>query len=459
MQDMTTGSTTKRIVLFAIPLLLGNLLQQVYSMVDTVVVGRFVGYQALASVGVTVEVISLLLGLALGMSNGVSVITAQFFGARQTDRVRKSVAMGLLLCGATSIVIGVVGVLCARPIYTLLGTPADIIDGAVLYTTIMFVGAPATLLYNYVSAVLRAFGDSKTPLIGLAIASLVNIVLDLLFVVVFHWDIAGVGLATLISQLLAGVFCSVYAMKKLPILKFQKSDFVWDKGLVASQLGVGIPLAFQQSVLAVGRLSMQAVLNTLGTLTIAAYTVVSRIDMFLYSCMSAFGIATTTYAAQNFGAGRIDRIDRGVKGACVVTVTICIGFTALANLFALPIIGAFVGAQEQAVVQMGVQYIRLATPFYPLLGIIFVMHSAEQGIGKAVYAMLASFVELVARPAAAILFTASFGYAGFCFANPAAWGSAFLMIFISYHLIIGKMKRQIKDVLEPIPKQEAVLEW
>lgn len=456
MQDMTTGSTTKRIVLFAIPLLFGNLLQQIYSMVDTIVVGRFVGYQALASVGVTVEVVSLLLGLALGMSNGVSVITAQFFGARQTERVRKSVAMGLFLCGATSIVIGMVGVTFARPIYTLLGTPADIIDGAVLYTVIMFAGAPATLLYNYVSSVLRAFGDGKTPLYGLAIASLVNIALDLLFVVVFHWDIAGVGIATLLSQLLAGVFCGVYAMKRLPILKFQKGDFAWDRVLAASQLKVGIPLAFQQSVLAVGRLSMQTVLNTLGTLTIAAYTVVSRIDMFLYSCMSAFGIATTTYAAQNFGAKRIDRIDSGVKGACAVTVSICIGFTALANLFALPIIEAFVGA-EQEVIQMGVQYIRLATPFYPLLGVIFVMHSAQQGIGKAVFAMLASFVELVARPAAAILLTASFGYAGFCFANPAAWSSAFLMVFFSYLLIMRHMKKA--EPFTPVHKQEVVPEW
>lgn len=458
MQDMTTGSTTKRIVLFAIPLLFGNLLQQVYSMVDTVVVGRFVGYQALASVGVTVEVVSLLLGLALGMSNGVSVITAQFFGAKQMEKVRKSVAMGVLLCGITAVVIGVIGVFFARPIYMLLGTPADIMDGAVLYTTIMFAGAPATLLYNYVSSVLRAFGDSKTPLFGLAIASLVNIVLDLLFVVGFHWDIAGVGIATLISQLLAGVFCSVYAMKRLPFLRFQTGDFAWERRLVASQLGVGIPLAFQQSVLAVGRLYMQAILNTLGTLTIAAYTVVSRIDMFLYSCMSAFGIATTTYAAQNFGAKRIDRIDRGVKGACVVTVSICIGFTAAANLFALPIITAFVGAQEQAVIEMGVQYIRLATPFYPLLGVIFVMHSAEQGIGKAVFAMMASFVELVARPVAAVTLTAGFGYAGFCFTNPAAWGSAFLMVFISYLLIMRKMKKQ-QQPFRLTHKQEAVPQW
>lgn len=442
MQDMTKGKTTRLIVMFAIPLLFGNLLQQVYSMVDTFVVGRFVGYQALASVGVTVEVVQLLIGLALGLANGISVITAQYFGAKDYDRARRSVAMGTVLCGVASVVIGIIGVIAARPIYHLMQTPGDIIDGAVIYTVIMFAGAPATLLYNYVSSVLRAFGDSKTPVIGLVIAALVNIVLDLIFVIVFGWDVAGVAIATLISQLLSGVICSLWAMKKLPILKFKKSDFAWDGQLAAAQLKVGIPLAFQQSVLAVGRVFMQAILNTLGSLTVASYTVVARIDVFLYSCLSAFGIATTTYAAQNFGAGRIDRIKKGINGACVVTVSIAVGFTIVANILAETIMRAFVGSEATKVIAMGVQYIRTATLFYPLLGVIFVMHSAEQGIGKAVYAMIASFVELAARPAAAWFLTAAFGYTGFIFANPAAWTSAFLMVFISYKLIMGKMMKE-----------------
>lgn len=440
-QNMTKGPTTKLIIMFAIPLLFGNLLQQMYSMIDTIVVGRFVGYQALASVGATVAVIQLLLGLALGLSNGVSVITAQHFGANREASARKSVAMGAIVCGVASVAIGVAGMALARPIYTLMQVPEDIMDGAVLYTIIMFAGTPATLLYNYVSAVLRAFGDSKTPVAGLLAASIINIILDLVFVIVFDWGVAGVAIATLIAQLASGVLCGVYAIRKLPVLHFQKGDFAWDKAMVREQLGVGIPLAFQQSVLAMGIVFMQAVLNTLGSLTIAAYTVVARIDVFLYSIMSAFGTATTTYSAQNYGAGKIDRIIKGNNGACVVTVLICVLFTILVNLFAVPLMHAFVGAEELEVIEMGVHYIRLAPLFYPLLGIIFIFHSAEQGIGKAVVAMMASFVELAARPTAAVFLTAKFGYTGFCFANPAAWSSAFLMVVISYVVIIKKMKK------------------
>lgn len=447
MKDMTKGSPTKLILLFAIPLLFGNLLQQVYSMVDTLVVGRFVGYQALAAVGATVSVVQLLLGLALGISNGVSVVTAQYFGAKQENHARKSVASGMLLCGLASVIIGLAGAFLARPVYELMRTPEDIIDSAVLYTVIMFVGAPATMLYNYVASILRAFGNSKTPVIGLLIASVINIALDLLFVVVFHWDVAGVGIATVISQLVSGLLCGWYALRKLPILRFQKGDFDWDGKMVAAQLKVGIPLAFQQSVLALGIVFMQAVLNTLGSLTIAAYTVVSRIDVFLYSCMSAFGTAATTYGAQNYGAGKISRIKKGVRGSCIITVSICILFTLAVNLLAPQLMQAFLGQEEIEVIGMGTQYLRIAPLFYPLLGMIFIMHSTEQGIGKAVIAMLASFVELVARPAAAYFLTAWFGFTGFCFANPAAWSSAFIMVVVSYLLIMKKMgKRKLPDL-------------
>lgn len=448
MKDMTKGPVTKLILLFAVPLLFGNLLQQVYSMVDTLVVGRFVGYQALAAVGATVSVVQLLLGLALGISNGVSVVTAQYFGAKLENNVRKSVATGMVLCGGASVIIGLAGALCARPIYELMQTPEDIIDSAVLYTVIMFIGAPATMLYNYVASILRAFGDSKTPVIGLLIASVINIVLDLVFVVVFHWDVAGVGVATVLSQLVSGILCGLYALRKLPILKFRKGDFTWDGNMVRAQLKVGIPLAFQQSVLALGIVFMQVILNTLGSLTIAAYTVVARIDVFLYSCMSAFGTAATTFAAQNFGAGRIDRIKKGVRGSCVITVSICAAFTLLVNLFAFQLMRAFLRPDETEVIGMGVQYLRLAPLFYPLLGMIFIMHSTEQGIGKAVIAMLASFVELIARPAAAFFLTAWFGYAGFCFANPAAWSGAFIMVVVSYFIIMRNMGRKQKAGIE-----------
>lgn len=449
MQDMTKGPTTKRMVKFAVPLLFGNLLQQLYSMVDTIVVGRYVGYQALASVGATVAVVQLLIGVALGISNGVSVITSQYFGAKKEVMVRKSVAMGILVCGASSAAIGLAGVLLARPAYVWMKTPDDIIEGAIVYTAIMFAGAPATLLYNYVSSVLRAFGDSKTPVIGLFAASAVNVLLDLIFVIIFGWGVAGVAAATLIAQLSAGVLCGIYAIRKLPIVQFQKGDFTWHPEMVKEQLKVGIPLAFQQSVLAMGTVFMQVVLNGLGSLTIAAYTVVARIDVFLYSCLSAFGTAATTYAAQNYGARRIDRIRTGVRGACMVTVSFCICFTAAVNILATVLMNAFVGGGEPEVIAMGVKYIRLASVFYPLLGVIFVMHSAEQGIGKAVAAMMASFVELAARPTAAFFLTRYFGFTGFCFANPAAWSSAFIMVVVSYMLIMKRMHKQFEKEHKP----------
>ncbi|MFV0361959.1 MAG: MATE family efflux transporter [Suipraeoptans sp.] len=442
-KNFTRGSISRAIVHFALPLLLGNLLQQLYSVVDTVVVGRFVGYRALASIGASTAVVQLLIGFALGITNGISVETAQALGANEENKVRKSIAIGLILSLSVSLIFSGLGIVSVRPLYSLLQTPNDILDGTIQYSIIMFIGAPVTLLYNYVSAILRAFGDSKTPTIGLLIATVLNILLDLTFVILFGWGIKGVAVATLISQMISGVICGFYALKHIPMMRTKKDDFTWNAEIVSEQLKVGIPMAFHQSVLAIGSLFMQAVLNTLGSMTIAAYTLAVRIDVILYAGLSAFGTTVTTFTAQNYGAGRLDRIKKAVRFTSKVTVCICLFFVLALLAFSPQIMKIFIGNNEVEVIRLGVMYVRINSLFYPLLGIMFVILHAQQGLGRPGIAMCSSLVELAIRPVAALVLAQQFGFAGFRFANAIAWSCSFTMLVVSYAIIMRKLERRL----------------
>jgi putative MATE family efflux protein len=395
----------------------------------------------LASIGASAAAIQLLIGFALGISSGIAVVTAQKLGAKDENMVRKSVAMGWVVSLTASLILGGLGVIFIRPLYSLMQTPADDIDGAVIYATMMFVGAPATLFYNYVSAILRAFGNSRTPLLGLMIAAVLNIVLDLVFIVVLGWGLREVAIATLISQTVSGLICVRYALKRIPMLRFKKTDFFIDGSILKTQLKIGIPMAFHSSVLAIGSLFMQAVLNALGSLTIAAYTLANRVDVFLYACLSAFSAAATTFTAQNYGAGNLERVKHAVKRTTMITVSICLAYVILLALFSPQLMQLFVGADEVEVIGLGVMYVRINSLFYPLLGVMFIMLSAQQGLGRPAVAMCSSLVELAIRPLAAFLLARQFGFAGFRFANAAAWSCSFVMLVTAYLVIMKNLEK------------------
>lgn len=280
--DMTTGKIMPILISFAMPVMIGNLFQQLYSMVDTAVVGRGVGAQALAAVGVTSPVTQLLLGLMIGMTSGMSVVIAQHFGSGSQEKTRRAIASGIVLITVISAFVTVAGILLCRPLFRFINTPEDIMDGAVLYSVITFAGTAAAAAYNYEAGVLRAFGNSVIPLAFLVLTSLLNVGLDLLFVLSFGWGIAGVAVATLLSQLISAALCLAYMVKKVPQVRLTKADWKWDGQMALQHIRTGVPMAFFSSLLAVSFLVLQAALNALGSGDVAAYTAGSKMDTLVY---------------------------------------------------------------------------------------------------------------------------------------------------------------------------------
>lgn len=303
-QDLTRGKPVKLILLFTIPLLIGNVFQQFYSMADTIIVGRTIGVDALAGVGATGSLSFLIIGFAQGLTAGLSVITAQRFGADDYDGVRKSVTVSLLISAVLTVVLTAIAVLTARPLLTLLQTPANIIDDAYDYIIIIFWGIFASMLFNLLSNVVRALGDSRTPLLFLIVACVLNIVLDFVFILAFKMGVAGAAWATVIAQVVSCALCILYIAKRIPLLRLCKKDWKVDASYIRTHCRVGLPMAFQTSIIAIGAMILQVPLNKLGSTAVGAFTAAQKIDNLAVQILMSFGITMATYAAQNYGAGQ-----------------------------------------------------------------------------------------------------------------------------------------------------------
>lgn len=442
-KDMTSGSPAKLILSFSVPLLIGNIFQQLYSMVDTVVVGRFLGVQALGAVGSTGSLSFLVLGFVMGITSGFSVLVAQSFGACDEKRLRHYVAMSVYLGILLSVALTFLTVKYTRNILILMKTPEDILDDAATYIMIIFAGIIASMFYNLLAGILRALGDSKTPLYFLIISSVLNIVLDLFFVVNVKLGVAGVAYATVISQGISALLCGIYMAKKFPILRFHKDELNFQGRSAAQLMQVGLPMALQFSITAVGTMILQSAINSFGSTVVGAYTAACKAEQLATQPMVTFGTTMATYTGQNLGAGRIDRIREGVK-KCVIISTI---FSILGSLVVIFLggflVSLFITGSQPEVMAYARQYLDTIAIFFIPLGLIFIYRNTLQGMGDGFMPMMAGVSELVMRAFVAFVLTGQLGYMGICLAGPIAWIGAAIPLMITYYLKMHNIKKKI----------------
>ena len=439
--DMTKGSPIRLILAFSIPLFIGNVFQQFYSMADTVIVGRTIGVQALAAVGATSAISFLILGFAQGLTSGFSVVAAQCFGAGEEERLRDSVATSMLLCVAATVFITILSVLTARPLLELMDTPADIIDDAWRYIVVIYYGIGAAIFYNMIAGIIRAVGDSKTPLYFLIVACIINIVLDYLFIAGFHSGVAGAGWATVIAQLLAALFCLLYVKKRFPVLHIKKHNFRWDGAFAWQHLRVGLPMAFQFSITAVGVMVLQAALNQFGSTAVAGFTAATKIENLATQALVTLGATMATYAAQNYGAGNAARIRQGVHRSILLALGFSVVGGSLVIAFCEPLVVLFLGEKDAQVVQYAQTYLNIVGPFFFILGLLFIFRNTLQGMGFGGIPVLAGVSELVARVVAAAWLAKVWGYSGVCAASSVAWVLATTLLVAGYWATMSRIQK------------------
>lgn len=441
-KNMTEGNPGKLIFAFAIPLMAGNVFQQLYTVVDTMVVGKFLGVQALAALGAAEWLNWMMLGTIQGFTQGFGIQMAQDFGAQDYKRLRKTVGGSALLALISAILLVLIGQLIARPILTLLQTPNEIIGNTLLYIRIMFLGVPIVMAYNLLACVLRSLGDSKTPLQAMIIASLLNIGLDVLFVFVFQWGIAGAAIATLIAQAFSSVFCLI-RIRRVEILHLTRDDIRLSGALAAKLLGLGSPMAFQNAIIAVGGMIVQAVVNGFGVIFIAGFTATNKLYGLLEIAATSYGYSVVTYVGQNLGAGKIGRIKSGTKASVILACLTSLVITAVMILFGKLILGSFIsGTPEQVEEAMKIAYFYLVimSVFLPVLYILHVVRSAIQGTGNTFLPMLSGVAEFIMRTGSALLLPALVGEIGIFFAEILAWAGADVVLITSYFIVIRKIE-------------------
>ena len=401
--SMTEGSPTRLLLKFTLPMLIGNLFQQLYNMVDSIVVGRFVGASALASVGATGSLNFLFFAMSFGIAAGVGVVVSQYFGAGKMDMVEKSIINGMYLLAVVSAVMGLIGIISARWILVVLDTPEIILDDAVVYMRVSCAGILAIAAYNGVASVLRALGDSKTPLYFMVVACFINIGLDLLFVITFQWSVFGVAFATVIAQLVAaaGAFC--YALYKIPYFRIQKEHRRVRTDIISRCFTLGLPIALQNSLIAFSCIFLQKVVNGFGENVVAANTALGRIEQLVQQPYSSLGAAITTYTGQNIGAGKIDRVKQGYRVGFWCAVIFSLLMLIPAQFFGDEVIHIFV--EDPEVIAIGAKGLSITSFFYFFLGMIYVARSVLNGAGDALYAMINGLMEVIGRVGFAVPLT------------------------------------------------------
>ncbi|NTV77828.1 MAG: MATE family efflux transporter [Clostridiales bacterium] len=443
--DMTKGNPLKLIVKFMIPLIIGNLFQQFYNMADIIIVGRFIGVKALAAVGATGTIMFLLLGFLMGLTSGFTVITAQRFGAGDIEGVRKSVASAIILSAIITVIGTLISVNYMDALLTLMNTPADIFVEARTYIIIICYGFVCTISYNLVSSVLRAVGNSKAPLYFLVVAALLNIVLDLYFIIVLKLGVAGAALATVISQGVAGVLCTIYIAKKVPTLHLKKEHFKLDEYLVKNQLSTGIPMALQYSITAIGTIVVQSALNQLGSIAVAAYTAADKVEGLVTQPYFALGMTMSTFSAQNRGVNDFGRIRQGVRISNIISAIYSVIMAFFIIFFMKYMILLFVSENVAEILSFAQIFVNVTSVFFIPLGMIFIYRNSLQGAGFALIPLLGGVVELVSRVAVAIVAARNLSFTGVCYANVAAWLTTAIFLWVSYQIIFKNLgKKEIR---------------
>lgn len=443
-KDLTSGNPLKVILLFTLPLVLGNLFQQFYALADTIIVGRYCGVSALASVGSTGSLNYLILGFVIGVCNGFAIPIAQLFGARDYRDLRRHVANAAWLCLGSSAVLTVLTVAFTRSMLVLMQTPEDILDGAATYIGWIFAGIPFIFLYNMVAGIMRALGDSKTPLFFLILTSALNIGLDLLFVIPLRMGILGAALATDISQAISGVVSFIFLCRKFTVLAMEKGDARPDRRVCYRLLGVGLPMGLQCSITAIGSVIVQWAVNMLGSTAVAAVTAASKTMNLLTVPLESVGTAMATYAGQNLGAARMDRVRKGVHSALLIATVYALASLVILHFGDVTIMGLFLDtATEVQIVEMGRQYLFWNSVFFIPLGALIVWRYSIQGLGFSTLAMMAGVAEMVARTLVAIALVPVLGYFGAELANPTAWIAACLFLYPAYRWTCHQLENRL----------------
>ncbi|HAH60921.1 MAG TPA: MATE family efflux transporter [Treponema sp.] len=439
-KDMTVGDPAKLILLYSAPLLIGNLFQQMYNMVDTIIVGRLLGQNALAAVGNTGPMNFLVLGFAYGLSSGFAVITAQRFGAKDWAGLKRSTAMNIKLNVASSVVLTVLACVLAMPILRVINTPEEIINQSYSYIIVIFIGIATCTMYNCGACILRAVGDSKSPLVFLIISSLLNIVLDIVLIIKTDMGVAGAAWATVISQAVSAILSFVWIYAKYPMLHVHRSDFTPDVWFAKQHISIGANMAFQFSITAIGVIILQGALNKFGPAKIAAFTAAQKVEQLVTIAAGTFGVTMANYGGQNMGAKRLDRVREGTNKAVVITILFSILSAVFAVALSDQLTGLFLKDASEEVLSAARMYLRITAVFYPILFVLFIYRNVLQGIGRGFWPLMGGVLELVARTAAAYTLPLVWGFAGVCVAEPMAWCAATFPLAAAYYIIIKKIR-------------------
>lgn len=438
-KDMTKGSPMRLILGFAVPLLFGLLFQQFYSMVDTIIVGHYLGVEALAAVGATGSVNFLIIGFCMGVCNGFALPIAQEFGAGNAPKLRRFVANSVWLSVIFAVVMTVVVSLLCRSILQWMRTPENIIDGAYDYIIIIFIGIPVVFLYNVTAAIIRSLGDSRTPVIFLVMAAVLNIFLDLLLIIVIPMGVAGAAVATVLSQAIAGVCCLIYMCRKYPILHLSREEWKWNGECVARLCNMGIPMGLQYSITAIGSVILQSAVNGIGSDAVAAVTAGSKVSMLLMCPFDAMGSTMATYGGQNIGAGDLDRVGKGLKSCTLLGLLYSLIAVGVVFTLGHVLLLLFLDAGETVILANAYVFIRVNVLFYFPLALVNIVRFLIQGMGFSKLAVFAGAFEMLARGLAGFVLVPAFGFPAVCFANPLAWIFADIFLIPAYFLVKKKM--------------------
>ncbi len=440
-RDMTKGSPMRLILGFAVPLLFGLLFQQFYSMVDTIIVGHYLGVEALAAVGATGSVNFLIIGFCMGVCNGFAIPIAQEFGAGHEENMRRFIGNCVRLSVIFAVVITIAVVVLCRPILQAMRTPDNIIDGSYAYIVVIFAGIPVTFLYNMTAAVIRSLGDSRTPVIFLIMSAVLNIFLDLLCILVFHMGISGAAVATVVSQAAAGLCCLIYMKKKFAILELSKEEWRWNRNYVLKLCNMGIPMGLQYSLTAIGSVILQSSVNGIGSDAVAAVTAGSKLSMLMVCPFDAMGSTMATYGGQNMGAGHLERIDKGLKSCTILGLVYSLAAVGIVYGAGRSLLLLFLDASESEILGNALYYVMRNMWFYFPLALVNIVRFLIQGMGFSRLAVFAGAFEMLARGLAGFILVPVFGFPAVCFANPLAWIFADLFLIPAFFYVRKKTRK------------------
>ena len=442
-KDLTEGRPMKLVLGFAIPVMFGLLFQQLYNMVDTMIVGKILGEDALAAVGATGSINFFVIGFCCGLCNGFAIPVAQEFGARKDSGRRRTVANSVWLCLGFAVIMTIITVFFCRDILEIMNTPKDLIDRSYNYIVVIFMGIPVIFLYNMVAGIIRSLGDSKTPVYFLALASVINIVLDYVFIKFLGTDVEGAAYATVISQAVSGLLCLVYMKKKFDILHMESEEKKFDTFYAKRLCMVGIPMGLQYSVTAIGAVILQSSVNSLGKAYVASITAAQKVEQLFFAPYDALGTTMATFGGQNLGAGKVDRIGKGLKAGVIVGGIYSIFVFAILTLFSGTLALLYLDVESVNTIENVKTYLVINSAFYFLLLIVNTFRFMIQGLGFSQFAIIAGVLEMIARAVAALVLIPLFGYVGACLASPLAWVLADLFLVPAYFRCVKKCRNHM----------------